>query len=216
MDQRKACIKSATILCPFHRKYPQYNKKLKPPAVIQHMQEWVVQQNITSLLHPDLYNLIKEHMPHHPTNHINEVLAETGHSILHLPPHYLDLNTKQLLWATIKDWIAVNNTTPKLDDVTHLTKEGSASIALENWSSRCHHIVKAEAKYFESKQLETFTINPNNSSDTTDPDKDTSTGSLSETLPAVIDEEDDSDDVHQDIYVLALFSWYLFGILHIL
>jgi transposase len=182
------------------------------------MQEWLVQPKIPfipSLLHPDLYNLIKEHMLHHPTTHIDEVLAEQGHSVLHLPPHHLDLNPKELIWATIKDWIAVNNTTLKLEDVTHLTKEGSASITLENLSSRCHHIVKAGAKYSKSKQLERFTNNPNNSKDAIDTDKDSSSGSLSKTLPAAIEEEDDADGVHQDIYVLAISNLYLFGILHI-
>lgn len=110
----------------------------------------------------------------------------------------------------------MNNTTLKLEDVTHLTKERSASTALKNWSSRYHHIVKAGAKYSKSKQLERFTNNPNNSSDAIDTDKDISTGSLSETLPAAIDEEDDADGVHQDIYVLTIFNLYLFGILHIL
>jgi hypothetical protein len=183
------------------------------------MQEWLVQPNtpfIPSLLHSDLYSLIKEHMPHHTTNHINEVLAEQGHSALHLSPHHLDLKPKQLIWVTIKDWIAVTNTTLKFEDVTHLTKEGSASINLENWSSRCHQIVKAEVKHPESEQLDRFIINPNNSSNAIGTDKDTSTGSLSETLPAIIDDKDDADGVHQDIYVLAIFNWYLFSILHIL
>jgi hypothetical protein len=166
------------------------------------MQEWLMQPNIPltpSLLHPNLYNPIKERMSHHPTYHIDEVLAEQGHSVLHLPPHHLNLNPKQLILATIIDWVALKNTTPKMDDVTHLTKERTASVTLENWSSRCHHVVKAAAKYFESEQLERFTVNPNNSSDAIDTDKDTNTGSLSETLPAVIDKEDDDDDVHQDI-----------------
>jgi hypothetical protein len=124
------------------------------------------------------------------------------------------LNPKHLIWVTIKGWVAVKKATLKLNDVTHLTKEGSASTTLENRSYRCHHVVKAEAKHFESKQLEMFTINPKNGSNAIDTDKDTDTGSLGEILPAVIDEDDD-DDIHQDIYVLVLFNW-CFDILHIL
>jgi hypothetical protein len=132
-------------------------------------------------------------MPHHPTNHINEVLTEKGCTILHLPPHHLDLNPKHHIWATIKDWVAVKKATLKLNNATHLTKEGSASTTLENRSYRCHHVVKAEDKYFESKLLEMVTINPNNGSNATDTHKDADTSRLRETFPAVIDEENDAD-----------------------
>jgi transposase len=63
----------------------------------------------SSLLHPELYKLSDKQKPHCCTYHIDRVLAEHGHPILHLQPYHLDLNPVELMWATIKDWIAKNN-----------------------------------------------------------------------------------------------------------
>lgn len=65
-------------------------------------------------------------------------------------------------------------------------------------------------RHLADDQLESFTITPTDSSDDSDMDKDTDTGSLTGTLPAVIDKKYNADDIHQDIQVFVLFSWYSF------
>lgn len=65
-------------------------------------------------------------------------------------------------------------------------------------------------RHLADDQLERFTITLTDSSDNSDMDRDTDTGSLTGTLPAVIDKQYNADDVHQDIQVLVLFSWYSF------
>jgi transposase len=45
------------------------------------------------------------------------IFAEHNHSILLLPPYHPELNPIELIWATVKNWVAQNNTTFKMDDV---------------------------------------------------------------------------------------------------
>jgi hypothetical protein len=113
---------------------PSHNKQLNHPptsnARKMDMQEWLAQQDIpftNSLLHAELYNLIKMHRLQHHTYQINGVLAGHGHFLLCLPPYHPDLNPVELIWL-LKDEVAMKNTTFKLDDVIHFTKEMHASV----------------------------------------------------------------------------------------
>jgi hypothetical protein len=114
------------------------------------MQEWLVQWNIPftpSLLCPELDMLIEEHKPHCCTYHIIQMFTEHGHTVLHLSPYHLDLNPKEVTWATVKGCTVAKITTFKLDDKIHLMKERFVSITLGNWSPICCHITEDEAKY---------------------------------------------------------------------
>jgi transposase len=48
---------------------------------------------------------------------IDGIFAEHNHNILRLPPYHLELNPIELIWAHVKNSVAQNNTTFKMDDV---------------------------------------------------------------------------------------------------
>jgi transposase len=75
---------------------------------------------------------------------IDGILAEHNHNILRLPPYHPELNSFELIWATVKNWVAQNNTTFKMDDVIKLADQKLASITAEEWQHRCQHVRNAE------------------------------------------------------------------------
>jgi hypothetical protein len=60
---------------------------------------------------PDLYELIKTHKPLYYTYKIDMFLAEHGYTVLRLPPYHPEMNPIELIWATVKKWVADRNVT---------------------------------------------------------------------------------------------------------
>lgn len=59
------------------------------------MTKWLTEQGIfhsTSLLIPELYDLILQHKPHYVIYKIDHILGEAGRSALRLPLYHPDLN----------------------------------------------------------------------------------------------------------------------------
>jgi transposase len=55
---------------------------------------------------PELYSLIKLRKPRFKTIKIDALLAEHGHSVLCLLPYHPDLNLNELIWASVKEYVA--------------------------------------------------------------------------------------------------------------
>jgi transposase len=55
---------------------------------------------------PELYSLIKLRKLRFKTFKIDALLAEHGHSALRLPPYHPDLNPIELIWASVKEYVA--------------------------------------------------------------------------------------------------------------
>jgi hypothetical protein len=60
-----------------------------------------------------------------------------GHTVLQFLPYYSKLNPTELIWATVKNWVAEKNVMFKLDDVVKLNDESFAAFTNEDWKERC-------------------------------------------------------------------------------
>ena len=46
---------------------------------------------------------------------VDEFLKKKGHEVLRLPPYHCDLNPIEFIWGILKNRVAINNTTFKLE-----------------------------------------------------------------------------------------------------
>jgi hypothetical protein len=72
---------------------------------------------------PELYSLIKLRKPQFKTFKIYALLAKHVHSVLRLPPYHPDLNPIELIWVSIKEYVARKNVGFRLDDAIKLAEE---------------------------------------------------------------------------------------------
>ena len=120
------------------------------------MKDWLTKKNIqfeNSMLKPDLYTLIKLYKPKYKTYEIDELLHNHGHSVLRLPPYHPDLNPIELVWASLKEYVAKRNVTFNFNDVNNYCNDFFESFSKDDWLSRCRHVIKIEREYWEKEQL---------------------------------------------------------------
>jgi hypothetical protein len=101
---------------------------------------------------------------------IDSLLAEYGHSGLLLPPYHPDLKPIELIWASIKEYVARKNVSFRLDDAMKLAEEKFSIIKKEDWSSRCNNARQGEQNYLRLEPIiddisEQIVINLQNYSD---------------------------------------------------
>ncbi|KAF2895848.1 hypothetical protein ILUMI_10327 [Ignelater luminosus] len=69
---------------------------------------------------------------HHKQNYveykIDYLFSQHGHTILRLPPYHLDLNPIEMIWASVKNYVAANNVTLKHADAKRLAEEKFSAI----------------------------------------------------------------------------------------
>lgn len=131
-----------------------HNKEVNPAPTSNtrkaDMISWLAQNCIPyneKMLKPELYQLIKLHKNRNKTYFIDSLLAEHGHTALRLPPYHPDLNPIEMIWALIKNHVALKNTTFALDDCIRLVREKIDNITKEDWAKRCSHARDVEEKY---------------------------------------------------------------------
>jgi hypothetical protein len=69
---------------------------------------------------------------------------------LRLPLRHPELNPTELIWATVKNWVAEKNITFKLHDVIKLVDKNFAAITNKDWKERCAHVQNIENLYMSS------------------------------------------------------------------
>lgn len=158
----------------YHNKQinPAPNSSSKKADIVQ----WLVNHNIpfdVKMLKTELYQLVKLYKSPHKMFEIDVLLAEHGHSTLRLPPYHPDLNPIEMIWSLIKNHVALNNVTFKLNDSIQLAREKIDSITPDEWSRRCQHARDIEDKYMEHEAsiddiTERFIINLEEDSDNSD------------------------------------------------
>lgn len=151
------------------------------------MIHWLQEKNIQfdeSLTKPELYDIIQQNKFRFPVRYkLDELMESHGHSVLRLPPYHPELNPIEKIWATVKNWVAVNNTTFKLADVETLTRQKFAEIGEEVWSNICRHVKTFEEELIQKERIfdETidrleFVVNTGSSSEDFDSSEDEDLG----------------------------------------
>jgi transposase len=84
---------------------------------------------------PELYSLIKLRKPLIKTFKIDALFAEHGHSALRLSPYHPDLNPTELIWASVKEYVARKSVSFYLDDAMKLAEEGRIELEVQQCPS---------------------------------------------------------------------------------
>ena len=70
-------------------------------------------------------------------------------AILRLPVAHSELNPIELIWANIKNKVAVKNTTFKMCDVKKLVDDAISEVTPKNWKDAVTHTLKVEKEFWE-------------------------------------------------------------------
>ncbi|XP_025194218.1 uncharacterized protein LOC112593854 [Melanaphis sacchari] len=94
-------------------------------------------------------NSLKKYKPLHEEYIIDEVAKEHDKIVLRLPPYHCELNPIELAWSWIKNYVRMNNTTFKLQDVQELLKKTVDNVTSEMWMNFISHVIKEEDKFWK-------------------------------------------------------------------
>ncbi|KAJ3654370.1 hypothetical protein Zmor_013562 [Zophobas morio] len=102
---------------------------------------------------PELYNLVKLYKTKSPDYRFDKLLKEHGHDILRLPPYSPEFNPIENIWGVVKNWVATNNTTFKLNDVERLVRKKIAELSPEIWRKTCEKVLKIETDFIQKQHV---------------------------------------------------------------
>ena len=82
-------------------------------------------------------------------------------------------NSIELIWATMKGYIARRNVSFKITDVIQLTHDVIAAVTEDDWASSCRHVEEVERKYWDADiaveaEMEKIVIHVTSSDEDTD------------------------------------------------
>ena len=138
-------------------------------------QAWLTRQQIpfgATLLKAELLQICKQHKPT-PSFLLDKILKEDGHDCLRLPAYHTDLKSIELIWATMKGYIARRNVSFKMTDVIQLTHDAIAAVTEDDWASSCRNVEEVERKYWDADiaveaEMEKIVIQVTSSDEDTD------------------------------------------------
>lgn len=116
---------------------------------------WLHEHNIDfdeSMLKPQLYKLILLHKPAQKKFSMDRICAAYGHSVLRLPPYHPDLNPIERIWAEMKQYVGVRNTTFKTQHVRQLCEEKFSTMD-DAWKRLCESVKRLENIYMENEGI---------------------------------------------------------------
>lgn len=133
--------------------------------------EWLRTKGIPAdneMLKMDLLTCVSEIKWQYDVNKIDELASASGHVVLRLPPYHCELNPIEMVWAQVKHYVKMNNTTFKVRDMEELITQGYSNITLDNWQNYIKHVKDIEANMWKVDNLqdniEEFIINVGQSS----------------------------------------------------
>ncbi|XP_022161706.1 uncharacterized protein LOC111027615 [Myzus persicae] len=80
---------------------------------------------------------------------IDELAKSADKTVLRLPPYHCELNPIELAWASVKNYVKMNNSTFKMNDVKKLLEEGVERVTPDMWKNFVDHIIKVEEKFWQ-------------------------------------------------------------------
>ncbi|XP_060854986.1 uncharacterized protein C21orf140 homolog [Metopolophium dirhodum] len=78
---------------------------------------------------------------------IDELAKSADKTVFRLPPYHCELNPIELAWASVKNYVKMNNSTFKMNDVKKLLEEGVERVTPDMWKNYVDHIIKVEEKF---------------------------------------------------------------------
>lgn len=80
---------------------------------------------------------------------IDELAKAANKTVVRLPPYHCELNPIELAWSSVKNYVRMNNTTYKLQDVRKLLEEGVERVTPDMWKNFITHVTKEEDKFWQ-------------------------------------------------------------------
>ncbi|XP_072389346.1 uncharacterized protein [Diabrotica undecimpunctata] len=131
----------------------QSEKNITTASKKDEIKEWLRKKTIPfrdDMLGAELYTLAKFYQPHHKSNELDKLLEENRHSVLRLPPYHHELNPIELVWASIKNYVAQRNVSFNFKDVEILCDQFFETFSEDEWKSRCENAKHAEQFFMKS------------------------------------------------------------------
>ena len=95
----------------------------------------------------DLLKLIKENV--FSKNYtVDDIIRNSGHIPLRLPPYHCELNPIELVWAQLKKEISKNNFNNNVVEFRNLISKSFKKINAKFWRKCIRHVVKIEGKFW--------------------------------------------------------------------
>ncbi|XP_053378674.1 uncharacterized protein LOC123526970 [Mercenaria mercenaria] len=173
---------------------------------IAHIQQWQQRKGVqysNDLQKRQVIDLCKTHQPAKPIFSVDQILTRHGHSVIRLPQYHPDLNPIELIWATLKGYIARRNLSFKMTDVERLIQEGLQSISRATSANCCRHVTDIEARLWReniapSEKAQTPVLialigTDTEATDAADESTDTAPGTVTDTAPET--ETDTADEI---------------------
>jgi len=80
---------------------------------------------------------------------IDELAKSANKTVLRLPPYHCELNPIELAWASVKNYVRMNNRTFEMNDVKKLLEEGVERVTPDMWKNFIDHVIKVEEKFWQ-------------------------------------------------------------------
>lgn len=120
------------------------------------MIQWLIERNIVhdaTKTKPELYAIIKLYKNKCRQYVLDTEMAKHGHRVLRLPPYHPELNPIEKIWALVKNYVASNNVSFKLDDVKSLAIEKFEAISAADWEAICDHVNHIVEDYLKKEYI---------------------------------------------------------------
>lgn len=136
----------ATIVmdnAPYHSRI--LNKPPTSSSTKAEMISWLKARGVPfpdNLLKVELYALVRLQKPPTPTYVIDKKASELGFKVIRLPPYHCHYNPIEMVWANLKNYVKVRNTTFKLADIENLFRESVVNFTSDMWTKYVDHVEK--------------------------------------------------------------------------
>ncbi|XP_046391551.1 uncharacterized protein LOC124159685 [Ischnura elegans] len=133
----------------------QKNKRPTSTSLKVDVQNWLKTNNIPFSLDmrkPQLLQLAKSRDVQ-KIFVIDELLRESGHEVIRLPPYHPDLNPIEMVWGDLKEQVRHNLEATSLDKKAELFKKICSEYSTEKWTKVCAHVKKIEEEYWKTDAL---------------------------------------------------------------
>ncbi|XP_074039431.1 uncharacterized protein [Leptinotarsa decemlineata] len=147
---------------------PYYSRRLeKIPTTSSkkvEIQNWLPSKNISfedSMLRVQLLKIVKERKLEYQKYIVDEIAAGQNKIVLPLPPYHCELNSIELIWADVKNFVAQHNTTFKFADLKVLFDEALKRVTAEKWEKCVLHVIsEVETKMWKLDNIIEAQIEP--------------------------------------------------------